>query len=165
MGDIKEEVKGGETHYQKVLKPRLDEAEGMLDPPVEKEDKMAFCVKTWKVFRVLCTKQDRKVVKQLIHKRINNGDASKLHNYSEFKQLVSSNPYDVGAIMFDGSMLNLEKWLDIYNIMREALGNRYAGNSRTITEEDMQEGLDEEPDEKELDLDFEFDDKEENNEG
>jgi len=158
MGDIKQEEKGGKTHYQKVLKPRLDEAEKRLDPPVDGSDKKAFCINTWKVYRVLCTKQDRKVVNKLIYKRVDNGEVLNINNYHEFKDMVKSNPFGFSTFMFDGSGLNLEEWFDVYNIMREALGNRYAGGSRTIKEEDMQEGLDEVPEDGGLEIDFDFED-------
>jgi len=97
-------------------------------------------------------------VNKLVYKRVDNGEVLNLNNYHEFKDMVTSNPYGFDSFMLDGSGLNLEEWFEVYNIMREALGNRYGSSNRTVKEENMQEGLDEEPEKGGLDIDFDFED-------
>lgn len=160
MGDssVKEKYKAGKHNYQQRVKAVMDETPNALFGNRDDEGKRGeFSLKVWVTYNLLCTFQDRKEIKELVGKRIEEG-RTKLNNMNKFYKYVDAKPFRSEMHKFENKQ-NVDYWFEIYNIMREALAYRYAGRKTTVREEDMQENLDEGPDEfedgmEEVDMDL-----------
>lgn len=141
MGKIKQKYKAGKTNYQQTLKTLLDEAmKHLRDSNLNK-----FTITVWETYSLGCNEKDREEIDELVAERIEDGKTKRVKNMTEFRRFVNSNPFSWQSYMFEGEY-NMEFWYEIYNIMREALTIRYAGTKTTVKEDEMQDGLDEGPD-------------------
>lgn len=138
----KQKYKPGKAFYQQRLKNQLDEALSCL----KNANTVKFAVITAFTWQEVSTKQDKKEIDGLVEKRIDNDETRYLYSMYQFHSFVEADPYGRESYKFLGNY-NRKRWYEIYNLMREALAIRYAGPKTTVTEGDMQEGLDEGSDE------------------
>lgn len=141
LAKSKQKYKAGKANYQQTLKTLLDQALNYLKNGMTEK----FAVITWMTYGEACNKQDKKDIRKLVKKRIDENNTRRLKTMDEFYRFVESNPFGWESYIVQGEY-NTEYWYEIYNIMREALTIRYAGTKTTLIEQNMQEGLDEGPD-------------------
>ncbi len=147
-GKIKRQYKTGKTNFQQELKPRLSEAINYF----KNGQVTKFSVMTWTMYNLVCIDQDRKEIDKMAKKKIEKENTN-INSMGKFRKYVNADPYSSQSYKFRKKQ-HRKYWYSIYNIMREALISRYAGNKTTLHEEDMQEGLDEGPDEMPDDLEI-----------